>query len=72
MSRAAAAGKLAPQPGETLEGCATQLGATSKTVGSSMAQLLTAAAQGNDNYTGLAARDTAAALQVHTAHTHCS
>lgn len=30
-----------------------------------MAQLLTAAAQGNDNYTGIAARDTANALKVH-------
>ena len=29
-----------------------------------MAQLLTAAAQGNDNYTGVAARDTANALKV--------
>ncbi len=41
-----------------------QMGATSKTVGSSMAQLLTAAAQGNDNYTGSAARETAGALQI--------
>ncbi len=41
-----------------------QLGATSKTVGSSMAQLLTAAAQGNDSYTASAARDTANALKV--------
>jgi talin len=31
-----------------------------------MAQLLTAAAQGNDNYTGIAARDTANALRVLT------
>ena len=29
-----------------------------------MAQLLTAAAQGNDNYVGIAARDTANALRV--------
>ena len=43
-----------------------QLGTTAKTVGSSMAQLLTAAAQGNDNYTGMAARDTANALRVLT------
>ena len=41
-----------------------ELGATSKTVGSSMAQLLTAANQGNENYTGIAARDTANALRV--------
>ncbi|KAI0230740.1 Talin-1 [Lamellibrachia satsuma] len=57
-------GNLVPLPGETAEDSATQLGATSKTVGSSMAQLLTAAAQGNDNYTGTAARDTANALEV--------
>ena len=29
-----------------------------------MAQLLTAASQGNDSYTGIAARDTASALKV--------
>lgn len=29
-----------------------------------MAQLLTAAAQGNDSYTGIAARDTASALKI--------
>ena len=51
-------------PGESVESCALQLGATSKTVGSSMAQLLTAANQGNENYTGIAARDTANALRV--------
>ena len=31
-----------------------------------MAQLLTAAAQGNDSYTGIAARDTASALKALT------
>ena len=50
------AGQLAPLlPGDSVaeKSAAVQLGATSKTVGSSMAQLLTAAtAQGNDNYTG--------------------
>ena len=46
------------------EKCSQQLGATSKMVGSSMAQLLTAASQGNENYTGSAARDTASALKV--------
>ena len=39
-------------------------GTTSKTVGSSMAQLLTAAAQGNEDYVGIAARDTANAMKV--------
>ena len=42
----AAQGRLLPLPGETVENCALELGATSKTVGSSMAQLLTAANQG--------------------------
>lgn len=37
-----------------LEKCAQDLGSTSKTVGSSMAQLLTCAAQGNEHYTGKA------------------
>ncbi|CAI8034388.1 Talin-1 [Geodia barretti] len=62
--REAHQGKLVPLPGESVESCALELGATSKTVGSSMAQLLTAANQGNDNYTGIAARDTANALRV--------
>ncbi|XP_064644913.1 talin-1-like isoform X4 [Lineus longissimus] len=57
---------LLPLPGETAESCALQVGATSKTVGSSMAQLLTAATQGNENYTGIAARDTANNLRVLT------
>ena len=37
---------LLPLPGESVESSALELGATSKTVGSSMAQLLTAANQG--------------------------
>ena len=44
--REAGQGKLVPLPGESVESCALELGATSKTVGSSMAQLLTAANQG--------------------------
>ena len=44
--REARQGKLLPLPGESVESCALELGATSKTVGSSMAQLLTAANQG--------------------------
>ena len=62
--QSAAAGRLYPLPGETAESAATLLGTTSKTVGSSMAQLLTAAAQGNEDYVGIAARDTANALKV--------
>ncbi|XP_069621700.1 talin-2 isoform X2 [Ranitomeya imitator] len=61
---AATDGQLKPLPGETLEKCAQDLGSTSKTVGSSMAQLLTCAAQGNEHYTGVAARETAQALKT--------
>ncbi|XP_049761832.1 talin-2 isoform X1 [Elephas maximus indicus] len=61
---AAAESQLKPLPGETLEKCAQDLGSTSKAVGSSMAQLLTCAAQGNEHYTGVAARETAQALKI--------
>ncbi|XP_048825314.1 talin-2 [Brienomyrus brachyistius] len=61
---AAADAELKPLPGESLEKCAQDLGSTSKAVGSSMAQLLTCAAQGNEHYTGVAARETAQALKT--------
>ncbi|XP_014390982.1 PREDICTED: talin-2 isoform X2 [Myotis brandtii] len=61
---AAADSQLKPLPGETLEKCAQDLGSTSKAVGSSMAQLLTCAAQGNEHYTGVAASETAQALKT--------
>ncbi|XP_028999549.1 talin-2a [Betta splendens] len=61
---AAANAQLKPLPGESLERCAQDLGSTSKSVGSSMAQLLTCAAQGNEHYTGIAARETAQALKT--------
>ncbi|XP_030649998.1 talin-2 isoform X2 [Chanos chanos] len=61
---AALEGQLKPLPGESLEKCAQDLGSTSKAVGSSMAQLLTCAAQGNEHYTGVAARETAQALRT--------
>lgn len=61
---AAAESQLKPLPGETLEKCVQDLGSTSKGVGSSMAQLLTCAAQGNEHYTGVAARETAQALKT--------
>ncbi|XP_075906783.1 talin-2 [Nelusetta ayraudi] len=61
---AAASEQLKPLPGESLEKCAQDLGSTSKAVGSSMAQLLTCAAQGNEHYTGIAARETAQALKT--------
>ncbi|XP_047132289.1 talin-2 isoform X2 [Hydra vulgaris] len=57
-------GQLKSFPDENADDRALEVGATSKTVGASMAQLLTAAAQGNDSYTGIAARDTANALKV--------
>uniref|UniRef100_A0A8C7WHV7 Talin 2a n=1 Tax=Oncorhynchus mykiss TaxID=8022 RepID=A0A8C7WHV7_ONCMY len=56
--------QLKPLPGDSMEKCAQDLGSTSKSVGSSMAQLLTCAAQGNEHYTGLAARETAQALKT--------
>uniref|UniRef100_A0A8C2Z0Q0 Talin 2a n=1 Tax=Cyclopterus lumpus TaxID=8103 RepID=A0A8C2Z0Q0_CYCLU len=61
---AAVNAQLKPLPGESLEKCAQDLGSTSKSVGSSMAQLLTCAAQGNEHYTGIAARETAQALRT--------
>ncbi|XP_060896859.1 talin-2a isoform X2 [Labrus mixtus] len=61
---AAVNAQLKPLPGESLEKCAQDLGSTSKSVGSSMAQLLTCAAQGNEHYTGIAARETAQALKT--------
>lgn len=45
LRRTLGSGQVNPLPGETADSCATLLGSTSKTVGSSMAQLLTAAAQ---------------------------
>ncbi|XP_055955771.1 talin-2-like isoform X4 [Patella vulgata] len=66
VQRSAETGNLLPLPGETAETAALQLGATSKTVASSMSQLLTAAAQGNEDYVGIASRDTANALKILT------
>ncbi|XP_048515080.1 talin-1 isoform X2 [Athalia rosae] len=61
--QAVEAARLRPLPGETAESTALQLGASSKNVGFAMAQLLSAAKQGNENYTGSAARETATALK---------
>ncbi|KAL6422000.1 hypothetical protein ACFW04_010831 [Cataglyphis niger] len=61
--RAVEAASLRPLPEETTESTALRLGATSKNVGFAMAQLLSAAKQGNENYTGSAARETATALK---------
>ena len=60
----ARSGKL-PQPiHQSLHNSVTELTAASKAVGSSMAQLVMAANQGNDNFTGIAAKDTAKTLGV--------
>uniref|UniRef100_A0A667Z6H9 Talin 1 n=1 Tax=Myripristis murdjan TaxID=586833 RepID=A0A667Z6H9_9TELE len=56
-------GKLKPLPGETLEKCSQDLGTSTKAVSSAIAQLLSEATHGNENYTGIAARDVAQALK---------
>uniref|UniRef100_A0AAX7TQC5 I/LWEQ domain-containing protein n=1 Tax=Astatotilapia calliptera TaxID=8154 RepID=A0AAX7TQC5_ASTCA len=57
--------QLKPLPGESVRNIIQDmLMLTSKSVGSSMAQLLTCAAQGNEHYTGIAARETAQALKT--------
>ncbi|XP_076679087.1 talin_middle and talin-RS domain-containing protein rhea isoform X2 [Andrena cerasifolii] len=61
--RAVEAASLRPLPDETTESTALRLGATSKNVGFAMAKLLSAAKQGNENYTGSAARETASSLK---------
>ncbi|XP_023231887.1 talin-2-like isoform X2 [Centruroides sculpturatus] len=66
IKKAALSSNLKPLPGESIETSSLQLGAISKVVGSAMAQLLTAASQANENYTGIAARDTANALKILT------
>uniref|UniRef100_A0A670JPR9 Talin 1 n=1 Tax=Podarcis muralis TaxID=64176 RepID=A0A670JPR9_PODMU len=60
---AAREGKLKPLPGETMEKSAQDLGNSTKAVSSAIAQLLGEVAQGNENYTGIAARDVAHALR---------
>lgn len=63
FQKAAMRNDLRPLPGETPEDAASQLGSSSKNVRSAMAQLQTAAAQGNENYTGHAAQETANSLK---------
>lgn len=64
--KSAEACNLRPLPGETAESTALKLGAASKSVGFAMAQLLSAAKQGNESYTGSAARETATSLKEMT------
>ena len=58
---------LKPLPGESAESATLQLNTASKSVGSTVAQLLTACNEGNDEITSRAARDTANALRDFTA-----
>ena len=55
--------ELKPLPGETADQASLQLTTASKAVGSTVTQLLTAAADGDKNITSVAARDTANALR---------
>uniref|UniRef100_H3ANX1 Talin 1 n=1 Tax=Latimeria chalumnae TaxID=7897 RepID=H3ANX1_LATCH len=50
--------------GEQLEKCSQDLGHCTKAVSSAIAQLLSELTQGNENYTGIAARDVAHALRA--------
>ncbi|XP_013858220.1 talin-1 isoform X2 [Austrofundulus limnaeus] len=56
-------GKLKPLPGETLEKCSQDLGMSTKAVTSGIAQLLSEATQGDENYIGMSARDIAQTLK---------
>lgn len=58
--------RLRPLPGDTLEKGSQQLGASSKAINQGVAHLLSAASQGNENYTAQAARDTAHSLKNFT------
>ncbi|XP_065332613.1 talin-2 isoform X2 [Cloeon dipterum] len=58
--------QLRPIPGDTADASALQLGSSAQNVVASMAKLASAAAQGNENYTGREARATAAALSDFT------
>lgn len=63
FERAVEANKLRPLPGDSLEQGTQQLGSSSKGVNQGVAQLLTAASQGNEIYVAQAARDTAQNLR---------
>ena len=63
LQKAVETSTLKPLPDETAKLTSLKLGAVSKTVESAMAQLLSAAKQGNENYTGSAARETSATLR---------
>lgn len=63
FERAVNAHSLRPLPGDSAERGAQQLAASSKLVNQGVAQLLSAAAQGNEMYTSQASRDTAQSLR---------
>ena len=60
----AKAGQLRPAADQTVETAQFEVSAASKTIGQSLAQLISAASQGSENYTSVAARDTAQALAI--------
>ncbi|XP_054280659.1 talin-2 isoform X2 [Macrosteles quadrilineatus] len=61
LLHAAERGQLRPLPGDTVD--STTVGSAAKNVNSNIAQMVSAAAQGNEMYTALAARDTAHSLR---------
>ncbi|CAH1984524.1 unnamed protein product [Acanthoscelides obtectus] len=66
VERSVAARRLRPLPGDTAEKGVQQLTASSKLVNQGVAQMLSAAAQGNEMYTSQASRDTAHSLKNFT------
>lgn len=63
VCKAVEASALKPLPGETLESTSLKLGSVSKSVEIAMTQLLSATKQGNEKYTGAAAREVSTALK---------
>jgi talin len=57
-------GQLQPSSEHTAETAQLDIAAQSRSIGSSLAQLLSAANQGNENYSGVASRDAAASTQA--------
>lgn len=66
FEKAVEANQLRPLPGDTTEKAINKLGGSSKQVNQSVAQLLSATAQGNEMYASKAARDTAQNLKSFT------
>jgi len=67
LLRAAERGQLRPLPGDSVDSTSHhQVGSAAKNVNSNIAQVVSAAAQGNEMYTALAARDTANSLRDFT------